>query len=78
MYAAESNDAKILADLHFYDFSLTVAFESAADVNGAQERILAFVQTQDLESSVNAGLIEKYELTGIATLAQEANAPDLS
>jgi len=72
-----SEDRKILAELRILDFGLRIAFEGAAAARGAQERALTFFP-QDLESEVNKDLIEKYELTGLATLVQKATAPDPS
>ena len=67
--------AETLATLRVFDFGLRTAFESVAAVEGAQEKMLTFVP-QALGSEVNAGLIEKYELTGLATLVQKAKSPD--
>jgi len=65
------------AELRMADFSLRTAFEAVAVVGRAQEKILAFIP-QDFSSEVNADLIKKYELTGLATLVQQAKGPDPS
>jgi len=74
---AENKDAETLAALRFMDFVLSSTFEMAAAVEGLQEKVLTFVP-QDLGSEVNANLIEKYELTGLAILAQRANGTNPS
>jgi len=67
--AADNEDTETLATLRIMDFALKAAFEAVATTEGAQEKILTFVP-QDLGSEVNANLIEKYELTGLAILVQ--------
>jgi len=74
---AGNEDTEILAMLpmlRMADFGLRTAFEVAATVEEAQEKMLTFVP-QDLGSEVNANLIEKYELIGLATLVQRAKGP---
>jgi len=66
---AGNEKAGTLALLRLMDFTLRVTFEVAAAVEGAQEKMLTSVPS-DLGSEVNADLIEKYELRGLAILVQ--------
>jgi len=69
-----NEETENLAMLRMYELTLSAVFELTAAVEGAQEKMLTFVP-QDLGSEVNTYLIEKYELTGLATLVQRAKGP---
>ena len=74
LVTASDQNTATLALLRIADYALSTAFETVASIEGAQDKILTLVP-QDLGSDVNASLIEKYELTGLADLVQKSNGP---